>query len=494
MSFMGQYLDGSLAADIEKLKADDAVEVGPTGGIVIIAGGNNITTSGAGSTITIDLTDTTNHAVQIGNATGSLTSLGIGLTGQVLKGNTAADPSWGAVDLTTDVTGLLPVGSGGTGVGTITAHTIPVGDGVNAINEIGVGTANQVLLSKGAGVDPDWSTATYLDTTTQGDLLYSSADNVLASLAKDATATRYIANTGAGNNPAWDQIDLTNGVTGTLPVANGGTGVATITAHTLLTGDGTNPINEIAVGSAGQVLQSQGAGVDPNWSTTTYPSTGAIGDLIYASGANTLAMRTFDNTATRYLANTGDGGTTPDWDQVNLTNGVTGTLPVSNGGTGFATTTAYAVICGGTAATNPLQAIASVGTADQVLTSNGAGALPTFQTITEAIAWTVTTVNASIVANNGYIANKAGLLTLTLPATGDIGDIIEVTNINTAVGFRIAQNVNQYIRFGDTLTTVGVGGYLEATALGDSVKLVCVVSGASTGWQVVSSIGNITIV
>lgn len=43
-------------------------------------------------------------------------------------------------------------------------------------------------------------------------------------------------------------------------------------------------------------------------------------------------------------------------------------------------TTAYAVICGGTTATGAVQPIASVGTSGQVLTSNGAGALPTMQT------------------------------------------------------------------------------------------------------------------
>lgn len=54
-------------------------------------------------------------------------------------------------------------------------------------------------------------------------------------------------------------------------------------------------------------------------------------------------------------------------------------IEVAFGGTGNASLTAYAVVCGGTTATGALQSIASVGTADQVLTSNGAGALPTFQ-------------------------------------------------------------------------------------------------------------------
>lgn len=54
-------------------------------------------------------------------------------------------------------------------------------------------------------------------------------------------------------------------------------------------------------------------------------------------------------------------------------------MPVIEGGTGDQSLTAYAVVCGGTTGTGQLQSIASVGTAGQVLTSNGAGALPTFQ-------------------------------------------------------------------------------------------------------------------
>lgn len=54
-------------------------------------------------------------------------------------------------------------------------------------------------------------------------------------------------------------------------------------------------------------------------------------------------------------------------------------LPVEFGGTGDASLTAYAVLCGGTTSTGAVQSIAGLGTAGQVLTSNGAGALPTFQ-------------------------------------------------------------------------------------------------------------------
>ncbi len=56
----------------------------------------------------------------------------------------------------------------------------------------------------------------------QGDLIYGSAADTFLALAKNATASRYLSNSGASNNPAWAQVDLTNGVTGTLPSANGG--------------------------------------------------------------------------------------------------------------------------------------------------------------------------------------------------------------------------------------------------------------------------------
>jgi hypothetical protein len=53
------------------------------------------------------------------------------------------------------------------------------------------------------------------------------------------------------------------------------------------------------------------------------------GDTIYASAANTLSALAKDTNATRYLSNTGTSNN-PAWAQVNLANGVTGNLPVTN--------------------------------------------------------------------------------------------------------------------------------------------------------------------
>ena len=116
----------------------------------------------------------------------------------------------------------------------------------------------------------------------------------------------------------------------------------------------------------------------------------------------------------------------------------------------------------------------------------GAAALPA------SFTWAVITADQSAVVNNGYIANKSGLLTLTLPTVSAVGSLIELTGMNTALGWKIAQNANQIIHFGNTNTTTGVGGSLASTLTYDAVRIVCNV--ANLEWIVLSAQGNITIV
>jgi hypothetical protein len=71
---------------------------------------------------------------------------------------------------------------------------------------------------------------------------------------------------------------------------------------------------------------------------------------------------------------------------------LTGTLTVSNGGTGLGTLTAYAILAGGTTSTGNLQQVSGVGTSGQVLTSAGAGALPTWQTPSSGSSLTATQI------------------------------------------------------------------------------------------------------
>lgn len=67
---------------------------------------------------------------------------------------------------------------------------------------------------------------------TQGDILYASGANTLSKLAKNTSTTTVLTNTGASNNPAWAQVSLTTGVSGILPVANGGTNLSLISTQT----------------------------------------------------------------------------------------------------------------------------------------------------------------------------------------------------------------------------------------------------------------------
>lgn len=122
-----------------------------------------------------------------------------------------------------DVTKLMRFQLSGITTATTRNLTVPNADGTIALTGAAYGGTGQSAVA-------------------QGDLLYGSSTDTWGRLAKSSTATRYLANTGVGNSPAWAQVDMTNGVTGTLPVANGGTGAATFTNNRLLTGNGTSAI------------------------------------------------------------------------------------------------------------------------------------------------------------------------------------------------------------------------------------------------------------
>lgn len=144
----------------------------------------------------------------------------------------------------------------------------------------------------------------------------------------------------------------------------------------------------------------------------------------------------------------------------------------------------------GSAAADPVLATLTPGTGVSIV--NGAGSI-TINAAGGGLTWTVVTGTTQAAAvNNGYIANNAGLVTVTLPATSAVGDLVAVTGINNATGWKVAQNGGNQIFFGNLSTTAGAGGSLASTATRDVVYLVCMTVNAA--WQVVGSIGNITVV
>jgi hypothetical protein len=93
-------------------------------------------------------------------------------------------------------------------------------------------------------------------------------------------------------------------------------------------------------------------------------------------------------------------------------------LNVADGGSGRSSATAYAVKCGGTTATGAEQSIASVGTAGQVLTSNGAGALPTMQTLPSSLS----SFSAYLASTQNNVTGDGTIYTLGTGATLTILD------------------------------------------------------------------------
>lgn len=90
--------------------------------------------------------------------------------------------------------------------------------------------------------------------------------------------------------------------------------------------------------------------------------------------------------------------------------------------------------------------------------------------------WYEATISPQIMsANNGYIANSATLMTLILPTTSLVGQVINITGKGVG-GWIITQGANQQIHVSPQSTTAGITGSLASTAQYDSIELVCIVA------------------
>lgn len=133
-----------------------------------------------------------------------------------------------------------------------------------------------------------------------------------------------------------------------------------------------------------------------------------------------------------------------------------------------------------------------------ITTDNTAKSVTINSTASGGITFTeVTGTSQSALVNKGYITNNAGLVTVTLPASAVVGDIVQVSG-SGAGGWKLAQNASQSIVWtaggvaGTNVTTTGVGGYLASVDRYDSVTVICI--GTDNTWKVDASKGNITIV
>jgi|SRR5690349_360274 len=142
----------------------------------------------------------------------------------------------------------------------------------------------------------------------------------------------------------------------------------------------------------------------------------------------------------------------------------------------------------GSTGADPTLATLTPGTGISI--TNGAGSI-TINAAGAGLSWTdVTGTSQTMAVNNGYTANNAGLVTLTLPTTAAYGSVMAVVG-KGAGGWKIAQSSGQQIHFGITNTTSGATGSLASTAQYDCVFILCSV--ANTEFTVYDSIGNLTV-
>lgn len=107
------------------------------------------------------------------------------------------------------------------------------------------------------------------------------------------------------------------------------------------------------------------------------------------------------------------------------------------------------------------------------------------------IVWQAIGANQTLVVQNGYFCTSGGTLALLLPPVSVIGDTIEIS-IEGSTGFQVTQGAGQSIKFGNQITTVGVGGSISSASQGDTLRMIC--RTANLSWVIVSSMGNLTFV
>lgn len=307
------------------------------------------------------------------------------------------------------------------------------------------------------------------------------------------------------NDSAWIMVDKT-ATSGTwLQMATSGTGILTITGDVggAVGPDGASNIN---------LLSGSGLTITGNPGTNTLTITqDATVPLQFDEdvGSAVPAANILNILGTGGITTSGAGNT------VTITAGATvpttftedagAAVPAANnlnilGGVGIATSGAGSTVTidasGDVATQYTCDAGVAVPAANNLnvigagsTTTSGAGSTITILSSGGGLSWNEITVvgPTGMLVDNGYVANNAIAVQLTLPLTSAFGSIIEVAG-KGAGGWVVQQNAGQSIIEVSTSTTVGVGGSVASSEAGASIKMVCIT--ADTVWRIIASTGN----
>ena len=361
---------------------------------------------------------------------------------------------------------------------------------------------------------------------TTGDLLYASAATTLARLADVATGNALISG-GVGVVPSWGKVGLTTHISGTLPIANGGTnatdaatartnlGLGTIATQdassVTITGGSITGITDLAIADGGTGASSAsaartnlGLGTIATQDAATVAITGGsitgITDLAVAdggTGASTAAnarvnlLPSYTGNGSKVLA-LNSGATDTEWiaaggsgtvTSVAASGGTTGLTfsgsPITTSGT-LTLSGTLAVANGGTGGTTAATARSGIGAA-------ASGANTDITALDQDITITATgTIAANTIGYRGLPANtQTGAYTLVL---ADAGKMIT----NTTGGWAIPANGTTAFPIGTSIVLYNNSASTQTiTITTDTLRLA---GGTSTGTRTVAVRGFATCV
>ena len=262
--------------------------------------------------------------------------------------------------------------------------------------------------------------------------------------------------------------DFSN-ATAANPVATGGTGDTTLTIHGVLVGNGTGAVNVTAAGTAGQVLTSNGASLDPTWQTL--PGTGTVTSVTLTVPAASI----FGTNGTNPITSSGSFGIT--------TTGTLGGIPYFSSANTLASSgalTLNAIVLGGGNSAAPTS-VASLGTTTTVLHGNAAGA-PTFGAVANAdLTNSTMTIAGHVIALGGTQTLAASDLTngtsgsgaVTLASGSSMTAIAALGIRDTSAAFdvTIAATSSPALSIGKTLT-LNMGGQAHTLAFSATANTI----------------------